>query len=109
MAQTRTGRGFAALPSSELRRISSAGGRASHRSGHAHEWTSQEARAAGARGGRAGHTGVADAEAEASPVPATTERLRGAAPRNDEVEPSRSRDGAELADDRVNASGRPEY
>ena len=52
MAQQRSGRGFAALPTSELRRISSAGGRASHESGHGHEWTSQEARDAGKRGGR---------------------------------------------------------
>lgn len=52
MAQQRSGRGFAALPTSELRRISSAGGRASHESGHGHEWTSQEARQAGKRGGR---------------------------------------------------------
>lgn len=39
------------------REIASAGGKASHRRGTAHEFTSEEARAAGVKGGRA----VADA------------------------------------------------
>jgi len=55
MAQRRNGRGFAALPADELRRIAGMGGRASHESGNAHEWTSAEAREAGRRGGQASH------------------------------------------------------
>ncbi|HWZ88775.1 MAG TPA: KGG domain-containing protein [Polyangiaceae bacterium] len=53
--QHERGRGFAALDPDEQRRISSAGGRASHESGHAHEWSSAEAKEAGRRGGLAVH------------------------------------------------------
>lgn len=40
-------RGFAAMNSQRQREIASLGGRAAHASGHAHEFTSEEARAAG--------------------------------------------------------------
>jgi general stress protein YciG len=41
-------RGFAALTDPQrMREIASMGGRAAHLSGHAHEFTSEEARAAG--------------------------------------------------------------
>ena len=45
---TRTGapRGFAAMDPAQQRRIASEGGRAAHASGNAHEFTSEEARAA---------------------------------------------------------------
>lgn len=44
----RTGlRGFAAMDPARQREIASLGGRAAHQSGHAHEFTSEEARAAG--------------------------------------------------------------
>lgn len=46
-------RGFAAMNPEEQRRIASEGGRASHQSGRGHEWTSEEARAAGRKGGEA--------------------------------------------------------
>ena len=53
---TRTGapRGFAAMDPAQQRRIASEGGRAAHASGNAHEFTSEEARAAGSksRGGK---------------------------------------------------------
>jgi general stress protein YciG len=42
-------RGFAAMPPERQREIASKGGRAAHQSGHAHEFTSEEARAAGKR------------------------------------------------------------
>jgi hypothetical protein len=45
-------RGFAAMDPQEQREIASMGGRAAHESGHAHEWTSEEAREAGRRGAR---------------------------------------------------------
>jgi hypothetical protein len=47
-------RGFAAMDPAQQRRIASEGGRAAHASGNAHEFTSEEARAAGSksRGGR---------------------------------------------------------
>ena len=39
-------RGFAAMDPQRQREIASLGGRAAHQSGHAHEFTSEEARAA---------------------------------------------------------------
>ena len=43
--------GFAAMSREELREIASRGGRAAHAAGHAYEFTSEEARKAGRRGG----------------------------------------------------------
>ena len=40
-------RGFAAMDAQRQRAIASLGGRAAHASGHAHEFTTEEARAAG--------------------------------------------------------------
>ena len=40
-------RGFAAMDPQRQREIASLGGRAAHQSGHAHEFTSEEAREAG--------------------------------------------------------------
>lgn len=45
-------RGFASMDPQKQREIASAGGRAAHRQGVAHEWTSEEARAAGRKGGQ---------------------------------------------------------
>lgn len=45
--RTRAKRGFAAMRPEEQRRIASMGGRAAHASGHAHEFTTEEARIAG--------------------------------------------------------------
>ena len=42
-------RGFASMDPDEQREIASGGGRAAHASGNAHEFTSEEARRAGAR------------------------------------------------------------
>lgn len=44
-----SGRGFAAMDSDRQREIAAEGGRAAHASGNAHEFTSEEARAAGSR------------------------------------------------------------
>jgi general stress protein YciG len=44
-------RGFNAMSPEAQRSIASAGGRAAHKKGTAHEWTSEEARAAGKKGG----------------------------------------------------------
>ncbi|HSW16804.1 MAG TPA: KGG domain-containing protein [Ramlibacter sp.] len=46
-APRRSRRGFAAMDPQRQREIASLGGRAAHQSGHAHEFTSDEARAAG--------------------------------------------------------------
>jgi general stress protein YciG len=45
--QRKSLRGFAAMDPLRQREIASLGGRAAHQSGHAHEFTSEEARAAG--------------------------------------------------------------
>ena len=45
------GRGFAAMDDAKQREIASAGGRAAHKKGTAHEFNSQEAREAGRKGG----------------------------------------------------------
>jgi len=48
-------RGFAAMNEDKQREIASMGGKAAHQRGTAHEFTSEEAKAAGRRGGRARH------------------------------------------------------
>ncbi len=47
IAPRRNPRGFAAMDPQRQREIASLGGRAAHQSGHAHEFSSEEARAAG--------------------------------------------------------------
>jgi general stress protein YciG len=49
----KTGRGFASMSSDKQRQIASKGGKAAHAKGTAHVWTSEEARAAGRKGGQA--------------------------------------------------------
>lgn len=49
----RGGRGFASMDPERQRQIASLGGRAAHRSGRAHEFSSEEARKAGRKGGEA--------------------------------------------------------
>lgn len=49
------GRGFAGMDPERQREIASEGGRAAHQSGNAHEFTSEEAREAGRKGGQASH------------------------------------------------------
>lgn len=48
-------RGFASMDAQKQREIASKGGKAAHASGHAHEFTSEEAREAGRKGGQAAH------------------------------------------------------
>jgi uncharacterized protein len=45
-------RGFAAMDREKQKRIASEGGRAAHRQGVAHEWSRDEAREAGRKGGQ---------------------------------------------------------
>ena len=46
-------RGFASMDADKQRRIASKGGRAAHEKGTAHEFTPEEARQAGRKGGEA--------------------------------------------------------
>ena len=82
-------RGFASMDRSKQREIASKGGKAAHQKGTAHEWTSEEARNAGRKGGLASHarrrerlaqqgTGTADVTPELRPgEPASQDPLRG--------------------------------
>lgn len=50
-------RGFASMSPEKQREIASKGGRAAHQKGTAHEWSSEEAREAGRKGGMASRGG----------------------------------------------------
>jgi general stress protein YciG len=49
------GRGFASMDPDKQRSIASKGGKAAHEKGTAHEFTPEEAKRAGRKGGRARH------------------------------------------------------
>jgi len=48
-------RGFASMDRSKQREIASKGGKTAHEKGRAHQWSREEARAAGRKGGLATH------------------------------------------------------
>lgn len=48
-------RGFASMSPARQRKIASQGGKVAHQQGVAHEWTKEEAREAGRKGGIASH------------------------------------------------------
>src|SRR6516162_6433139 len=50
-------RGFASMTPEKQREIASKGGRAAHEKGTAHEWTADEARSAGRKGGQVSRGG----------------------------------------------------
>jgi len=50
-------RGFASMSQEKQRQIASKGGRAAHAKGTAHEWSAEEARRAGRKGGQASRGG----------------------------------------------------
>ncbi len=61
-------RGFASMSPERQREIASKGGRAAHEKGTAHEWTAEEARRAGRKGGqvsRGGRGRLADGSPDA--------------------------------------------
>jgi len=68
-------RGFASMSPEKQREIASKGGRAAHQKGTAHEWTSEEARSAGRKGGQIsrGGRGRLDEPAGADPVAASSD------------------------------------
>ncbi len=63
-ARPRRPRGFAAMDRKLVSEIARKGGKAAHTAGTAHEFTSDEARAAGSKGGRATHAKRRKAMAE---------------------------------------------
>ena len=62
----RSNRGFASMDPQKQREIASAGGRAAHRQGVAHEWSSEEARDAGRKGGQNSRGGGRSRRSESS-------------------------------------------
>jgi general stress protein YciG len=77
-------RGFASMSPEKQREIASKGGRAAHQKGTAHEWTSEEARSAGRKGGqisRGGRGRLVDEQIQGSvdqgPSPAASDVLDG--------------------------------
>jgi len=55
--QRKERRGFASMSPEKQREIASKGGRAAHEKGTAHEWTADEARSAGRKGGQVSRGG----------------------------------------------------
>jgi uncharacterized protein len=65
-------RGFASMSPEKQREIASKGGRAAHQKGTAHEWTSEEARSAGRKGGQISRGGRGRlVETEQTPMAST--------------------------------------
>ena len=75
-------RGFASMDRAKQREIASKGGKAAHQKGTAHEWTSEEARDAGRKGGIASHqrrreqAGGPGSEADDTPASASSDSMR---------------------------------
>ncbi len=61
-------RGFASMDEAKQREIASKGGKAAHEKGTAHEFTSEEARAAGRKGGEARGRGASSRKNAASAI-----------------------------------------
>ena len=78
-------RGFASMSPEKQREIASKGGRAAHQKGTAHEWTSEEARSAGRKGGQISRGGrgrlvdgpVGDSQGDMGPAPNRAEDSSG--------------------------------
>jgi len=56
-AERKERRGFASMSPEKQREIASKGGRAAHEKGTAHEWSADEARSAGRKGGQVSRGG----------------------------------------------------
>ena len=78
-------RGFASMSAEKQREIASKGGRAAHEKGTAHEWTPDEARAAGRKGGQISRGGRGRLVSSTTPDGATLNRASGSG-----VEPGRT-------------------
>lgn len=65
-------RGFASMSPERQREIASKGGRAAHEKGTAHEWSADEARAAGRKGGQISRGGRGRLVASSSPADGST-------------------------------------
>jgi uncharacterized protein len=84
-------RGFASMDRAKQREIASKGGKAAHQKGTAHEWTSEEARDAGRKGGIASH----QRRREQSSTPSDGDR---------EVSMNRNEGGSDMSSGRTGGS-----
>jgi general stress protein YciG len=66
-------RGFASMSPEKQREIASKGGRAAHEKGTAHEWTADEARNAGRKGGQVSRGGRGRLIVPSQPIPTPDE------------------------------------
>lgn len=73
-------RGFATLSQAQVSAIASKGGKAAHAAGTAHEFTTEEARAAGRKGGKAMHAKRRTAVADVSRADETNQDVEGREP-----------------------------
>jgi general stress protein YciG len=73
-------RGFASMDRAKQREIASKGGKAAHQKGTAHEWTSEEARDAGRKGGIASHRRRREALGLGNPPETAQDETRNAVP-----------------------------
>jgi general stress protein YciG len=111
IAQTRTGtsnRGFASMDRTRQREIASKGGRAAHQKGTAHEWTADEARVAGRKGGETvsrDREHMAAIGREGGGARSASARQRASAQRNEAVVEDRSRISRAQRGDEAEAGG----
>ena len=70
-------RGFASMDRAKQREIASKGGKAAHQKGTAHEWTSEEAREAGRKGGMASHRRKQQQTGDVQSEPAADQNVGG--------------------------------
>ena len=68
-------RGFASMDKAKQREIASKGGKAAHQKGTAHEWTAEEAREAGRKGGLISRGGRGRVQMPATSSPHITSGL----------------------------------
>ena len=76
-------RGFASMTPEKQREIASKGGRAAHQKGTAHEWTSEEARSAGRKGGQISRGGRGRLVDDAPANPESQGAMPGSGPSSD--------------------------
>ena len=109
--QTRGGtsnRGFASMDRSRQREIASKGGRAAHQKGTAHEWTADEARVAGRKGGETvsrDREHMAAIGREGGGARSASARRRAASQRNEAIVEDRSRVSRAQRGDEIETTG----
>jgi len=78
-------RGFASMSPEKQREIASKGGRAAHEKGTAHEWTADEARLAGRKGGQVSRGGRGRLIVSSETAPAAGAQPSGASERGNVI------------------------